>query len=85
MIVIKIPKEQKVDLISSVQQYFASERSEEISGLGAELILDFMLKELTPFIYNKAIADVRQVVNEKTSQLDDELYSLEKPIKPSRR
>lgn len=80
MIQIKIPKEQKSDLISNVQKYFAEDRSEEISDLGAELILDFMIKELSPFIYNKAIADVRQLMTEKWSQIDDELYSLEKPI-----
>lgn len=85
MIPIKIPKEQKANLISNVQKYFAEDRSEEISDLGAELIIDFMIKELSPYIYNKAIADVRQLMNEKMSQIDDELYSLEKPINNLRR
>lgn len=85
MIPIKLPKEQKAELISNVKQYFIEDRSEDISDLASELLIDFMIKELGPFIYNKAIDDVRKLMNEQMSRIDDELYSLEKPIKNARR
>lgn len=81
MIAIKLPKEQKQDIIRNVQLYFEEERSESIGELGAEQLIDFMIKALGPYMYNKAIDDVRQLVNEKLTQIDDELYTLEKPIR----
>lgn len=82
---IKLPKEEKRILIQSVQAYFDEERSETIGDLAAEQFIDFMMKELGPYIYNKAVSDARLLVNEKFSQLEDELYSLEKPIQNQRR
>jgi uncharacterized protein (DUF2164 family) len=80
IISIKLPKEEKDELIKNVQAYFEEERSETIGNLGAEQFIDFMIKELGPYIYNKAIADSRLLINEKMVQIEDELYTLEKPI-----
>lgn len=82
---IKILKEEKKELVRSVQAFFEEERSETIGDLAAEQFIDFMMKELGPYIYNKAISDARLLVNEKFSQVEDELYSLEKPIQNRRR
>lgn len=80
IIPIKLPKEQKTEIIRNVQAFFEVERSEEIGELGAEQLIDFMIKELGPYIYNKAIEDARHAIHEKINQIDDELYSLEKPL-----
>jgi uncharacterized protein (DUF2164 family) len=85
IISIKLPKEEKDEIVKSVQTYFEEERSETIGALGAEQLIDFMIKELGPYIYNKAIADTRIIINEKNNQIDDELYTLEKPIKNRKR
>ncbi|MNX43801.1 hypothetical protein D3C86_742650 [compost metagenome] len=78
MLSIKLPKEEKDEIIQNVQNYFEEERSETIGALGAEQFIDFMIKELGPYIYNKAIADARTLIHDKINQIDDELYSLEK-------
>jgi uncharacterized protein (DUF2164 family) len=78
---IKLPKEQKTEIIKNVQSYFEQERSETIGELGADQLVDFMIKALGPYIYNKAVDDARKLINEKMSQIDDELYTLEKPCK----
>ncbi|MEQ4486140.1 DUF2164 domain-containing protein [Cohnella silvisoli] len=83
IISIKLPKEEKEEIVKNVQTYFEEERSEIIGALGAEQLIDFMIRELGPYIYNKAIADARTIINEKNNQIDDELYTLEKPIKRS--
>jgi uncharacterized protein (DUF2164 family) len=77
---IKIPKEQKEQIISNFKTFFEEERSETIGDLAAEQIIDYMIKELAPYIYNKAIEDARQILIQKITSLEEELYSLEKPI-----
>jgi uncharacterized protein (DUF2164 family) len=85
IIPIKLPKEEKDEIIKSVQAYFEEERSETIGDIGAEQLIDYMMKELGPYIYNKAIADSRSIIAEKINQIEDELYTLEKPINNRRR
>ena len=77
MIPIKLPKEQKEELTARLQDYYERERSETIGNLEAELLLDFMLSEFGPFIYNKAISDVRTFMNKKAEQIEDELFAME--------
>lgn len=85
VIPIKLPKEEKDAIVNRVQNYFEEERSETIGALAAEQLIDFMIQELGPYMYNKAIADTRQVITEKIAQIEDELYSLEQPVLPNRR
>lgn len=85
IIPIKLPKEEKAEIINNVQAYFEEERSETIGELGAEQFIDFMITELGPYLYNKAITDTRVLLNEKFNQIEDELYTLEKPIQNRKR
>jgi uncharacterized protein (DUF2164 family) len=80
IIPMKLPKEQKEEIIKNVQAYFNEERSETIGDMGAEQLIDFMIKELGPYLYNKGIADARTLINEKAAQIEDELYTLEQPL-----
>ena len=75
---VKLPREDKERIAHSVIAYFEQERSESIGQLGAEQLVEFMLKELAPYVYNKAISDARLLLNEKLSQIEDELYAMEK-------
>ena len=80
MIPINLPKEQKDEIIQRLRTFYEVERSESIGELAAEQIIDFMLKEIGPFVYNKAIADVRQMMDQKAMQIEEELYAMEKSI-----
>jgi uncharacterized protein (DUF2164 family) len=75
---IKLAKENKLAIVHQLQQYFEQERSESIGEMAAEQLLDFILREAGPYLYNQAIADARSFMTEKFHQIDDELYSLEK-------
>lgn len=85
IIPIKLPKEDKTEIIKNVQTYFEQERSESIGDLGAEHLIDFFINEIGPYIYNKAIDDARLMINERLSQVEDELYTLEKPTQNRKR
>jgi len=84
MLMLKLPKEQKDQLISSIQQYFELERSETLGSIAAEQLLDFMIKEIGPHVYNHAIKDARKTVLERMQTMEDELYALEKPTAAKR-
>ena len=81
MIPIKMSREEKAKIISRIKNYFDEERSEVIGDLAAEQLLDFMVGELGPPIYNRAIFDARQLIDERFAQIDEDLYTLERPIK----
>ncbi|MFD1676610.1 DUF2164 domain-containing protein [Alicyclobacillus fodiniaquatilis] len=80
MLVLRIPREQKELFINNIQAYFETEKSERIGTLAAENLLDFMLKQLGPVIYNQAISDARSVVMQQMERVDEEIYALEQPV-----
>ncbi|OME74230.1 hypothetical protein BSK65_00585 [Paenibacillus odorifer] len=82
---IKIQREHKLQITSSIQDYFETELSSEIGQLASENFLDFMLKELSPYIYNQALADARKVIEQKMISIEEELYALEQPLTSARR
>ncbi|MFF2482797.1 DUF2164 domain-containing protein [Paenibacillus sp. NPDC058071] len=84
MMKLKLQREQKEALIESVQHYFETERSETIGSIAAEQLLDYMIQELGPHIYNHAIKDARKTVSERLQSVEDDLYALEQNI-PGRR
>ncbi|MEK4236683.1 MULTISPECIES: DUF2164 domain-containing protein [unclassified Paenibacillus] len=82
---IKIQREHKLQITSSIQDYFETELSSEIGQLASENLLDFMLKELSPYIYNQALADARKVIEQKMISIEEDLYALEQPLTSARR
>lgn len=78
---VKFPKEQKDQVLIRIQQYFSSERGEEIGELAAENLLHFITKELGPFFYNQAIHDAQSAVQLRMSDIEEDLLSLEHPSK----
>nr|WP_062439138.1 DUF2164 domain-containing protein [Thalassobacillus devorans] len=76
----KITKEEKKQIVSSIQEYFEMERGEEIGSIAAEQLLDFFMKELGPYIYNQGIRDAKGMVEEKVMNLEEDILSLERPV-----
>jgi uncharacterized protein (DUF2164 family) len=81
MIPLKISREEKARILDRIKTYFEEERSETIGDLAAEELLDVVARELGPHIYNRAIYDARQMVIERFAQLDEDLYTLERPTR----
>ncbi|WP_028403193.1 DUF2164 domain-containing protein [Ectobacillus panaciterrae] len=77
----KLPREDKLQLAAKLQEYFREQDWEEIGNLEAEAFLDYMIKEVTPYIYNMGIKDARQLVLERMQGVEEDLYTLEKPIR----
>ncbi|GKU80632.1 DUF2164 domain-containing protein [Niallia sp. NCCP-28] len=77
----KLTKEQQQLMISNIQTFFTQEREEEISEFAAERVLDFVKESLAPHFYNAGILDAKQIIEDQFSVLEDEVLTLEKPIK----
>ena len=66
---IKLKKEVRIKIIEDMKIYFCKERDEQINDLGAELLLDFIIQNIGPYIYNHAINDAYAYMNEKIEDL----------------
>lgn len=74
---IEFKKEVRAVLVESLKRYHWNERDEEITNLGAELMLDFIVNEIGPYIYNQAIEDSYKYMNERI----EDLLGLQKRIR----
>ena len=66
---IELKKEIRELLVGNLKRYFWNERDEELSNLGAELLLDFIVNDIGPYIYNQAIEDSYAYMNERIEDL----------------
>lgn len=74
---IELKKEIREVLIENLKKYYWNDRDEELSNLGAELLLDFIVNNIGPYIYNKAIEDSYAYMNERI----EDMLGLEKRLR----
>jgi uncharacterized protein (DUF2164 family) len=60
--------------ISSIKRYFAEALDDDIGDLKASLLLEFVLREIGPSIYNRAVADAQARVQHMVLDLDSSCY-----------
>ena len=66
---IDLKKEVRVILIENLKRYYIDERNEELNNLAAELLLDFIVNNIGPYIYNKGVEDSHDYMNERIEDL----------------
>ncbi|HWR43242.1 DUF2164 domain-containing protein [Sporomusa sp.] len=74
---LQLAKEQRSAVIEDIKCYFLNEKDEMITDLSAALLLDFILMNIGPHIYNQAIKDAHFLMSEKV----DDLFELEKSLR----
>ena len=67
---ITLPPDTVTRLHASLKRYVAENLDEEIGDLKAGLMLDFVLKEIAPSIYNQAIADAQTYFQARVADLE---------------
>jgi uncharacterized protein (DUF2164 family) len=67
---ITLPDQTKAQAIASIRRYFAEQLDQEVGDLQASLLLEFVLKELGPSIYNAAVADAQAFLRDRVADLD---------------
>jgi uncharacterized protein (DUF2164 family) len=66
---IKIDKEKREGMISSIKSFFLDERDEDLGDLASSLILDFIIDELAPAFYNQGVEDSYKYMSDKLEDL----------------
>ena len=76
---IQLSDDRKQQLVTAIQRYFRDNRDQELGELGAGLLLEFFVRELGAPVYNQAIRDAHDFIEEKLVDLAGEFYEPEPP------
>ena len=57
---VSLSKEQKAEVIFSIQRFFGEKLELELSELQAGFLLDYFSVEIAPFAYNEGVADAQK-------------------------
>ena len=71
---IELPREVRQEAIASIERWFQEERGERIGNIAAGALLGFLLEEIGPSIYNRAVADVQERLGARIAELDIEVH-----------
>lgn len=74
---IKLKSEVEEQLIGSLRRYWKQEEDEDLGELRARLFLKFIIEEVGPTIYNQAIQDAQEYMQEKASEMEISCYAEE--------
>jgi uncharacterized protein (DUF2164 family) len=72
-----LPDDASARIVSSLKRYFKEQREEDLGDLQAKLLLDFILQEIAPTIYNAAITDAQTYVRDRVADLDGACFEPE--------
>lgn len=70
---IEINKENKEEMRGYIIEYFSKERDENLGDLASQLLLDFFIDGLGPYIYNQGVEDAHLYMKDKL----DDLFALQ--------
>jgi len=65
-----LDKTTQARFIASIKRYFAEALDDDIGDLKASLLLEFVLREMGPSIYNRAVADAQARIQDMVLELD---------------
>ncbi len=82
---ITIPAAARPQAIASIKRFFDEHMDDSIGDLKAALVLDYLLVELGPLIYNQALTDAGSYIEERAAELPDVLQQAEFTYWPAER
>lgn len=71
---IELSKEQRAQVITSIERYFRENMEEPIGNIAAGALLGFFVEEVGPLIYNQAVADVQERLAARVAEVDLEVH-----------
>ena len=74
---IDYPADARKQAIASIRRYFDEVLDQDIGDLKAEMMVDYILKEIAPTVYNQAIQDAQKYLQERVTELDSTLFAPE--------
>ena len=80
---IELNKDVRAEAIRSIERYFQEHLDERIGNIAAGALLDYVVEELGPVIYNQAVNEVQERLQARIAELDIEVH--EEPFQYWRR
>ena len=74
---IELSKEIRKEAVDSIQRYFTENMDEPIGNLQAGALLGFFIQEIGPSIYNRAVQDVQERLQQRVMEVDFEVHEKE--------
>ncbi|MEP6502407.1 MAG: DUF2164 domain-containing protein [Betaproteobacteria bacterium] len=74
---IEIAKEQRTRAIASIERWFAENRDEKIGNIAAGALLAFFLEEVGPLVFNAAVQEAQERMQQRVMELDIEIHEQE--------
>lgn len=74
---IELSKDTRAQAVASIERYFRENMEEPIGNVAAGGLLGFILDEIGPSIYNKAVLDVQERLQARVGELDLEVHEEE--------
>ena len=71
---IELSKEARSQAIASIERYFLENMDLKIGNVAASGLLGFVLQEIGPSIYNRAVADAQERLQARVGELDIEVH-----------
>lgn len=75
---IAFSREETAAITGRLQTYFRDELDVDLGALPAEMLLDFLGKEIGPFFYNRGLYDAQAVVAAKAEDISEAIAGLER-------
>jgi uncharacterized protein (DUF2164 family) len=66
---IELKKEEVVEIVPSLQRYFREEFDTELSEMRAKFLLEYFLKEIGPYAYNRGVRDAENYLRARVEDL----------------
>ncbi len=74
---IELPDDTRKQLLASLKRYAEERLDIQLDDLPAALLLDYILKEIGPSIYNRAIADAQAYLVARAGDMEGVLFETE--------
>nr|WP_315475533.1 DUF2164 domain-containing protein [uncultured Undibacterium sp.] len=74
---IQLKTEIRKQAVESLQRYFDINMEETLGNLPANNLLDFILEEIGPSIYNQAVRDAQDHLQTRVQELDIDVHAEE--------
>ncbi len=71
---IELSRDDRAQAIASIERYFRENLEDKIGNVAAGGLLGFFLEEVGPAIYNKAVTDVQERLQQRVAEVDIEIH-----------
>ena len=71
---LELTREARAQAIASLERYVEQELDQRIGNIAAGALLGFIVEEIGPLIYNRAVQQVQERLLERVQELDIEFH-----------